>query len=237
MASTRSDGLGFLDRLVILVAWLASCGVVFVIGYYVGKDAVPPSAGITPGVIQVPVAGVPVPPDEPGAGGTFYESLGRQTGSPGTAPPAPRVTTTAPAREASARPTTTTAAPARSTTTTAPGTTTAGEIPGTPSASGTTTTVAPSRPATTTTRPPGAAAGRGGGWTVYVSPTRERFEAERQRAVLRAAGYDASVVPMQRDGDVWYRVRAGRFDSEASAEQARRDLRERGIGHAFVQSE
>ena len=106
------------DRLVILVAWLASCGVVFVIGYYVGKDAVPPSAGIAPGVIQVPVAGVPDPPDEPGAGGTFYESLGRQTGAAVTAPP-PRVATTVAVREASARPTTTMAAPARATTTTA----------------------------------------------------------------------------------------------------------------------
>ena len=77
----------------------------------------------------------------------------------------------------------------------------------------------------------------GHGWTVYVSPTRDRFEAERQRSVLRAAGYDASVVRVQRDGDMWYRVRAGSFGSEADAERARRDLRERGIGHAFVQSE
>lgn len=227
MANPRPDGLGFLDRLVILVAWLASCGVVFVIGYYVGKNAVPTSAGIQPGVIQVPVAGVPAVPEEPRDGGTFYESLGRQTGTAVSATAPRPVPTTVPVREAAARATTTTAAPPRPSTT---------HVPAPPAVAPSTTIVVPPPP---TTRPPGTVGGAVGGrsWTLYVSPTRDRFEAERQRAALRAAGYEASVVRMQRDGDVWYRVRAGRYATEAAAEQARRDLRDRGIGHAFVQSD
>jgi len=71
MATNRPEGLGFLDRLVIVVAWLASCGVVFVIGYYVGKDAVPPTAGMPPAVIEVPVAGGGATGDEAGESGTF----------------------------------------------------------------------------------------------------------------------------------------------------------------------
>lgn len=229
MANPRPDGLGFLDRLVILVAWLASCGVVFVIGYYVGKDAVPASAGIQPGVIQVPVAGVPAAPEEPrdGDGGTFYESLGRQTGTTPSAPAPRPVPTTVPVREAAARATTTIAVPSRPSTT---------HVPAPPALAPPTTVAVPRPP---TTLPPVAAGGAVGGrsWTLYVSPTRDRFEAERQRAALRAAGYEARVVRMQRDGDVWYRVRAGRYGTEAAAEQARRDLRDRGIGHAFVQSD
>jgi cell division protein FtsN len=227
MANPRQDGLGFLDRLVILVAWLASCGVVFVIGYYVGKDAVPASTGIQPGVIQVPVAGVPVVPEEPRDGGTFYESLGRQTGTPVSAPTPRAVATTVPVREAAARATTSTAVPPRPSTT---------HVPAPPALAPPTTIAVPRPP---TTHPPAAAGSVVGGrsWTLYVSPTRDRFEAERQRAALRAAGYEASVVRMQRDGDVWYRVRAGRYGTEAAAEQARRDLRDRGIGHAFVQSD
>jgi cell division septation protein DedD len=224
MAKERSDGLGFLDRLVILVAWLASCGVVFVIGYYVGKDAVPPSAALAPTGIQVPVAGVPPPTDERGEAGTFYESLGRQTGER-SALGGMGVPTTAPRGAAEAeklRATTSTSRPPTTTTHPAP------IVP--------TTSVPPRYPPTT--RPPASVLEPGAHtWVVYVGPTRDRFEAERERSALHAVGYDARVVTMRRDGDVWYRVRAGRFDSEASAERARRDLRDRGIGRAFVQSE
>lgn len=222
MAATRSDGLGTLDRLVILVAWLASCGVVFVIGYYVGKDAVPPPTTLAPSAIEVPIVGVPVAPG-PQAGTSFYDSLGRQgtsgDGPPGTLAPM-RPTTTAPPVAPAPSPTTTVAP--------APPSTRPAVVP---PAVGATTTTRPPAP------PPTVPATGGRGWTVYVSPTRDRFEAERQRTALRTAGYDASVVRMQRDGDIWYRVRAGRFDSEATAERVRRDLRDRGIGHAFVHAD
>lgn len=229
MAKTRPDGLGFFDRLVILVAWLASCGVVFIIGYYVGKDAVPPSVGITPGGIQVPVAGVPMGPDSDGDAGTFYESLGRQTGGPTTVGNGGG-TSTVPVRHVPPeRRTTTTPAPLPITTTLAP--------PPARVAPSTTMSPPPTIPPPLPSTRPAGEEPVGHGWVLYVSPTRDRFEAERQRSTLRSAGYDARVVRMERDGDVWYRVRAGRYDSKAAAERASHDVRERGIGSAFVLSE
>jgi len=227
MASRRSEGLGFFDRLVILVAWLASCAVVFIIGYYVGKDAVPPSAAIMPGGIQVPVAGVPMATEPDADAGTFYESLGRQAGGPTTTIGARHVTTTVAVRETPPARRTTSTVPAVRSTTTHPPRVVATTIP-------VPTTLPPRRVPTTR---PAAQVPRGQGWVLYVSPTRDRFEAERQRSALHAAGYDSRVVRMERDGDVWYRVRAGRYATEAAAEQARREVRERGIGRAFVQSE
>jgi cell division protein FtsN len=71
-----------------------------------------------------------------------------------------------------------------------------------------------------------------------VSPTRDRFEAERRRASLAAQGYDTAVVRMQRDGDTWYRVRVGRYPDKSRADSARQELRDRfGVDHAFVLEE
>ncbi|HWP64305.1 MAG TPA: SPOR domain-containing protein [Candidatus Limnocylindria bacterium] len=76
-----------------------------------------------------------------------------------------------------------------------------------------------------------------GRWTVYANPSRDRLAVEHERAALRAKGYPAEVVTLRRDGHTWYRIRVGRYATEAEAEAASRQLRTDGVGHAFVQSE
>ena len=89
-------------------------------------------------------------------------------------------------------------------------------------------------PPAATGLPPQTASGR---WTVYANPSRDQLAVQYERAALRAKGYPAEVVTMKRDGDTWYRIRIGRYATEAQAEQASRKLRSDGVGHAFVQSE
>jgi cell division protein FtsN len=220
MARKRQDGLGLIDRLVIVVAWLATCGVVFVLGYYVGKESVPRRAGVLGGPVEIHIE-APVRTTGPEEGGPdFYEYLDRQATGGRAAVAAPR----------------------RATTTTRPRPTSPiGRVPATvrrpppPRPSTTRPPPKPSPPARTA--PPTLPDVGGRRWNVFVSPTRSRLEAEEQRSRLRSGGYDASVVRMQRDGDTWYRVRVGRYGSQAKAEEVRRQLRDRGVGHAFVQSE
>ena len=94
----------------------------------------------------------------------------------------------------------------------------------------------PAAPATAAApeRPAAAANGR---WTVYANPTRDLLAAEHERAALRAKGYAAEVVTLKRDGDMWYRIRVGRYATQAQAEEAARRLRSDGSVHGFVQSE
>jgi cell division septation protein DedD len=85
---------------------------------------------------------------------------------------------------------------------------------------------------------PAAAGGQGGGWTVQANPTRSREEAEALSRRLEGRGYDAVVVRVPRDGDVWYRVRIGRYQTPEQATEAMQRLREReGVPHVFVASE
>jgi hypothetical protein len=94
----RSDGgLGFFDRVILFTAWATSCGLVFLLGYYVGKGE---QRQRTTELAQRVV----LPVEAPEAGDseratsptlTFYDQLGRDGGD-GAARPAPvpaRVTT------------------------------------------------------------------------------------------------------------------------------------------------
>ena len=92
----------------------------------------------------------------------------------------------------------------------------------------------PAPPPTAPGLPPQAASGR---WTVYANPSRDQLAVEHERAALRAKGYPAEVEMQRRDGDTWYRIRVGRYATEAQAEETSRKLRTDGVGHAFVQSE
>jgi cell division protein FtsN len=109
-----------------------------------------------------------------------------------------------------------------------------------PAASGTAPAVASAPPASapaTAPPPPSPAAAAPGKWTVYANPTRDLLAAEHERAALRAKGYAAEVVTLKRDGDLWYRIRVGRYATQAQAEEAARRLRNDGSAHGFVQSE
>jgi hypothetical protein len=293
--ATERGSLGFGQRLVLLGAWLVSCGFVYVLGVYVGKGMYD-RGPIHPGVsLPVDAAVPPAPPADAQAPLTFYDVLGTQQGAPAAArptppdapaaarptqpstmneqklaaapatPPAPP-TAALPAAKPSPAAATPPARPAPVAPAVAP---TDGAIPplaavtppvaakpapppsvapapapavpnppAVPSPAGSPVRVAPPTP----TAPAPAAAGlppqvASGRWTVYANPSRDQLAVEYERGALRAKGYPAEVVTMKRDGDTWYRIRVGRYATEAQAQEASRKLRSDGVGHAFVQSE
>jgi hypothetical protein len=82
--ATERGSLGLGQRLVLLAAWLVSCGFVYVLGLYVGKG-MRGGGEITPRVALPVEATVPAPPPvEAQAPLTFYDVLGSREGS---APP------------------------------------------------------------------------------------------------------------------------------------------------------
>ena len=266
MATDRGR-LGLGQRLVLLGAWLVSCGFVYVLGVYVGKG-MRGGGEITPRVALPVDAAVPAPPPvDAQAPLTFYDVLGSRDGRAPAAPPAePRAPQPSGLSEQKLSPPVTAPAPGSASPPKAPTevaksvpppvVTRPAAAPAAPSASATgpsapgaaAVPVAPAKPATpappavttavpavpTATLPPQAASGR---WTVYASPTRDQLAVEHERAALRAKGYPAEVVTLRRDGDMWYRIRVGRYATQAQAEDASRRLRSDGVGHAFVQSE
>jgi cell division protein FtsN len=236
VAKRADGGLGFFDRVMLFTAWLVSCGLVFLLGYYVGKGERRQRTTEVAQRVVLPVAPLETTGEQPTTSPTltFYDQLGRDPGRGAAPAEPPRATippkrTTTSTRPAAAppppSPPTTVLAPVRSPVTTS----TRPEPPAPP----------PPREPVAAPPPPVAPPDRPGRtWTVYVSPTRDRFEAERQRASLAAQGYDASVVRMQRDGDTWYRVRVGRYPDKPRADSVRQELRDRlGVDHAFVLEE
>jgi cell division septation protein DedD len=233
-----------MDQLVLIVAWLITCGLVYVLGFYLGRGTQEHQGGTEERMVRLPVTAVPPPegqhPADPKEFPSFYETLpageragGRQAAVTTTVPAPATVTTT------SQRPTGTTAPHAA--TTTLPHTTTA-TIPR-PPAPGAPPPPAPAIPPPAPATPPTPLARpvppRGGGsWSVEANPTRSRVEAEQLLANLRKRGYDAEMVQVQRDGDTWYRLRVGRYGTAEQANEVMRRLRDvEGVTHAFVASD
>jgi cell division protein FtsN len=240
-------GLGVWDRLVLLVAWIVTCGLVYLLGFYVGKGADGRAVALPDRSLNLPVTSTPPPAGQrPKSESelTFYDRLAAGERGESAAPPRSPAPTppAAPAAPAAPR------APAPP----EPEASTPKATPAPPAAS---PAPAPARPPSTTSAPSSAvsppartasnptpptpsppAAGRG--WTVLASPTRNRSEAEDLQRQLRGKGYDASLVRVARDGDTWYRVQIGRFGSAAQANEVMHRLREReGVSHVFVASE
>lgn len=246
MAKQARVGLSLWDRLVLLVAWAVTCGLVYLLGFYVGKGTQEQRVGVEERMVRLPVTAPP-----PAAGQrpssdselTFYDTLVSGQHGDGRADAPQKAPAPAPVPIASAKPAappTPVAAPppavvvAPSTTVpavrTAPSTTVAPARLTPPAAA-----PVPSEPPRVATRP---APPTGGGWTVVAELTRNREEADTLQRQLRGHGYDAAVVRVARDGDTWYRVRVGRFSTSAQAEEVRQRLREReGVTHVFVASE
>lgn len=261
MAKAPRPALRLVDRLVLLVAWLVTCGLVFVLGYYLGKGSPDVHAQLEERAVRLPVTGQPPPegsrPKEAREFPSFYEALpaGERPvdvarGTPVTAPGAGATTTTVrPATATTTVPRTTTVVPGvlppRVTTTLAPGAAVTTTLA--PRAAVTTTLPTPLPRAVATTTVPTAAATPSttlprlparGGFTVEASPTRSRVEAEQMLGDLRKRGYDATLVQMQRDGDTWYRLRVGRYATAEQATEVMRRLRDvEGVTHAFVAAE
>jgi len=233
----RRAGLGILDRLVLFTAWLVTCGIVYLLGLYVGQGIQERRIGVEDRMLRLPVTSKPPPEGlrpKAEADLTFYDTL---VGPPGKAARADRPPAAAPAAAATVTPAVETAdRPAGVPATPSPQRAAAPRpAADTPPVTAPRTAAAP--PAST---PPPAAAPRatGGGFTVLATPTRSRDEADALAQKLRGRGYDVTVVRVVRDGDNWYRVRIGRYGSADQATEAMRTLREReGVPHVFVATE
>jgi len=91
MAKTVRPGLRLIDRLILLVAWIATCGVVYLMGFYLGKGTQEGRLKLEERVVRLPVTSAPPPEGQrPNRSGdlSFYEQLlsGGRSGSEGGAP-------------------------------------------------------------------------------------------------------------------------------------------------------
>jgi len=73
------------------------------------------------------------------------------------------------------------------------------------------------------------------GWTVQVTATTDAANAEAIAARLRSRGYDAYTIKAPNRGQMWYRVRVGRFNTRAEAQETESRLRTvESLSGAFV---
>ncbi len=258
MARDGRGGLGLGDRLILLVAWVTTCGLVYLLGFYVGKGTQAHSLRLEQQVVRLPVTSAPPPegqrPKTAPEFGFYGKLMGEQGGEhlpdkvheeAKPAPAAPALAREAvaatPAPEPASRssppvPPAAVAAkpPPRPFHLTAdvPGRRPPASAPAVSSASPRSASAAPASLAP----PPAALAA--GGFTVRTNPTRDREEADGLMKQLRSRGYDATLVRVVRDGDAMYRVQVGRFNTAEQASEMMHRLREHeGVEHAFVASE
>ena len=256
MAAT---GLRLWDRLILFLAWTVTCGLVYLLGFYVGKGIQAQRLDTEERAIRLPITQGPPPEGHrPKSDLMFYDKLASNADRPSVptpdpAPPPKATTGTLPPRAATATtvppppaptPTTTPAAP-RPTTTVAPR---AATPPSTTPPRTVATTPPPAarpaeRPAPAPEEPrasraePPPTSGRGT-WSVQAAPTRSRADADALLRRLRSKGYDATIVEVPRDGATWYRIRVGRYATAGQATEAMQRLRDQeGVSHVFVASE
>lgn len=264
MAKAARPELRLWDRIVLMTAWAVTCGLVYLLGFYVGKGTQERRPGFEERVVRLPVTSTPPPEGQrpkTGAQLSFYDELlnarAGEAGAPSTPPPttppsaalpvvppplpkvaAPAVPAVPPTPPPAARP----AAVAAKTPSPPAAVAAVPRPPSPPPAAAPGATPPPAAPVALgsppATIPAPAARPAGGGWTVEANPTRSRDEAEALQNQLRHRGYDAVVTHVQRDGETWYRLRVGRYQNSEQASQVMRRLREQeGVARAFVASE
>jgi cell division protein FtsN len=249
MAREARGGLGIGDRLVLLVAWITTCGLVYLLGFYVGKGTQERRLGVEERVVRLPVTSAPPPEGQRAKAKSefdFYHTLmdkpgterpgakGRDEAKSPPPTPVPPVVAAKPAPPAAARPAHTTADAAPKPPAGKPSAVVPASPPAAPVVATKAAPVPPPLPAINTA----TAAPAAGGWTVLANPTRSRDEADGLTRQLRGKGYDATLVRVLRDGDTWYRVQVGRFTTSDQATEMMHRLREHeGVEHAFVASE
>lgn len=91
------------------------------------------------------------------------------------------------------------------------------------------------RTAPTPLQSPSAEEWADAGWTVQVTATTDAANAEAIAARLRSRGYDAYTIKAPNRGQLWYRVRVGRFATRAEAQQTESKLKTvESLSGAFV---
>ena len=228
--------LRLLDRLVLLVAWMVTSGIVYVLGYYVGKGSPGRQTAVEERSVRLPVTSAPPAegqrPKEAKEFPSFYQSLpaGERPidvarGTPVTAPP--------PGTAPAAAPTTIVR------TTTLPATTAPPRPPTTTPAAPTPTTLArgavsppPTFPRTATTLPTATASGR----TESTLPSTPRPPQVTQTTLVHTASTPPPIAPKP-TGRGGFTVEASPTRSRSDADQLLQQLRRRGYDASIVQVE
>lgn len=200
------------ELVVLAVSFAVTSLLVFLLGFYVGREVAAEHAPLAAEVATLPgdVPALGGPASTPQAG-----VAGRNETVPAKAPPAGAGAAPAPTPKAASTPRA--SAPAPRAVPAAP----VAKPPAPP---------APSSAVRTETEPPPS-----GTYTVQVLATRNRAEAESMVAGLKRRGYGAFVMAVEDVGGRWYRVRIGRYQdldsAQSMADRCRRDL---GLKRAYV---
>jgi hypothetical protein len=102
MEHTARAGLGAIDRIVMVLAWLVSCAAVYALGFYTGSHTQDHVRGDEERVVRLPVVDAPPPSGQRSKAAddlTFWTALepGGQRAKPGEGIPAARASAAAPA--------------------------------------------------------------------------------------------------------------------------------------------
>jgi len=235
MARDGRIGMGFADRLVIVLAWMTTCGLVYLLGFYVGKGTHERSLVLEDRVVRLPVTSQPPPEGQRPRSENEFVFYDKLMGEPGGEKPET-------VKPETVKPVAAPVTPPHESAPPAPGA--AAARPAAPPPAKAPAARTPDRPAPTPAAPavvaraPATVPAPGAGFTVLANPTQNRQEADNLVRQLRTRGYDATLVRVLRDRDTWYRVQVGRFASAEQATDVMHRLREReGVTHAFVASE
>ena len=200
-------------------ASVVACGIVFLLGIYVGKGIAEQRFENEQRIVRLP-ASADAKPREDGTL-SFYDRLGQ---TPNAAPAA--AATVTPAEE-----------PIRVTPPTPKGgAAEPTEAPAPEAAAKPEKEAKPEKP-TKPEKPAGSAGGEVGSFQVQVAAVSDQARAQQLVRDLSGKGYAASVSPAVVGGRTLYRVRVGRFPSEEAARKAMTELRGAGYPEARLAAE
>ena len=222
MRRLGSAGLGYGQVVVLVFGFLIASGLIFLFGMWVGRDVAERRLAQEERVVRLPMPEKPTPSEETQERDVdlaFYEKLKEkaqrmQETAAVVSPTAARVVQAAPAPTATLTPV---------------------HIAKKPTAVPTPT--APKRPTVPRPVAPHEATDEwaDAGWTVQVNATTNSQQALDMARGLKAKGYDAYTVQAPTRGQVWYRVRVGRFSSRERAKELESRLKtSEGLENAYV---
>lgn len=214
MASGRGGGMGAGQVVLVTFGFLIASFLVFVFGTWVGKDLAERRLAQEERVFRAPIVPPTAEPTRPEAS-SLAADPGRRTPTPAFQLPLARTST-----PVVVPPTQTPTLTLYVVTPAAPPTSAMPPVPTPPPAFG---------PA------PGGEEWADAGWTVQITATTDAAAAEAIAARLRSRGYDAYTVKAPARGELWHRVRVGRFATRSEAQEIEQRLRTvENLRDAFV---
>jgi cell division septation protein DedD len=205
-------GFGIGQTILLLLGFLIASGLIFLFGVWVGRDMAERRLAQEERVVRGVLPAAPTPASveaEGSADKQFYESL--------KATAYAKLQQTPP-RPVAGIPEPTPQAPVA-----------AAPLP-TPALVAAATPAKRPKPAAATTDDEWADAG----WTVQVNATTSEAQAKELARTLKAKGYDAYTLQVPLRGQVWFRVRVGKFSRKDEAKAMEERLKRDGMENAYV---